>query len=113
MINEDFRKDNVLNSKNEPLSVGKSSINNYLNENLGHPRAIRKAFFLSKDQKKKRLKFCKSILEKNIDGKNIIFTDEAKRDMSPYTRDSIRLTKNNQKKLKKGELDVYNLINRE
>ena len=42
-----------------------------------------------------------------------MFNDEAKIDMTPYTRDYIRLTKNSQKKLKKGELDVYNLINRE
>lgn len=42
-----------------------------------------------------------------------MFTDEAKIDMSPYTRDSIRLTKSSQKKLKKEKLDVYQLINRE
>ena len=42
-----------------------------------------------------------------------MFTDETKIDLSPFLRDSIRLTQGSQKKLKEGELDIYNLINRE
>ena len=43
------------------------------------------------------------MLEKDISGKNILFTDEAIIDMGGYTRDSIRLSDDNKQKLKKGE----------
>ena len=44
---------------------------------------------------KKRVKFCNSILEKKIAGQQIMLTDEAKIDLSSFTRDSIRLSKEN------------------
>ena len=62
---------------------------------------------------KKRVDFCKKIIEKKIKGDNIFFTDETKIDMSPYTNDSIRLTNESKIKLKRGELEVYDLINRQ
>ena len=42
------------------------------------------------------------MIEKNISGKNILFTDEAIIDMGCYTHDSIRLSDDNKIKLKKG-----------
>jgi len=42
-----------------------------------------------------------------------MFTDETKIDLSPFTRDSIRLTKENTKKLKNGNIDIYQLISRQ
>jgi len=45
----------------------------------------------------KRVEFCKKMIEKNISGRNILFTDEAIIDMGCYIRDSIRLS--NEKKL--------------
>ena len=42
-----------------------------------------------------------------------MFTDETKIDMSTFLRDSIRLTRGTQNKLKRGDLSIYNLINRE
>ena len=42
-----------------------------------------------------------------------MFTDETKIDLSPFTRDSIRLTKENTKKLKNVRVDIYQLISRQ
>ena len=61
---------------------------------------------------KKRVNFCNEILNKGISGKHILFTYETKIDLSPYVRDSIRLSKEYLDKLKKGDLDIYELINR-
>ena len=94
------------------LPSEKSTINKYLNFELGHPRKIRKTFYLSKDQMKKRVNFCNEILNKGISGEHILFTDETKIDLSPYVRDSICLSKEYLNKLKKGDLDIYGLINR-
>ena len=51
------------------------------------------------------------MIEKNISGKNILFTDEAIIDMGCYTHDSIRLS-DNKTKLKKGDKE-FKLINKE
>ena len=62
----------------------------------------------------KRVEFCKKMIEKNISGKNILFTDEAIIDMGCYyTHDSIRLSDDNKKKLKKGDKEAFKLINKE
>ena len=42
-----------------------------------------------------------------------MFTEETKIDFSPFTRDSIRLTKENTTKLKNGNVDIYELISRQ
>ena len=62
---------------------------------------------------KKRVKFSNWILEKNLSAQQIMFTDETKEDLSPFTRDSIRLTKENTIKLKKGNIEIYELITRQ
>ena len=43
-------------------------------------------------------------------GTNLFITDETQIDLCNYINDSIRLIKENQEKLKKGRLDVYELI---
>ena len=53
------------------------------------------------------------ILEKKLTEKSIFFTDETQIDLCNFINDSIRLSKENQEKLKKGDLDVYNLITRQ
>ena len=50
------------------------------------------------------------ILNKKLTEKSIFFTDETQIDLCNFINDSIRLSKENQEKLKKGDLDVYNLI---
>jgi len=111
IINEELKKtNNKVNGK--AISITHPTICKYLNEKMVI-RKIRKAFYLDNDQKKKRIKFCKKIINKGLKGEEIMFTDETKIDMSPFLRDSIRLTSGTQNKLKKGDLSIYNLINRE
>ena len=43
-------------------------------------------------------------------GTTLFITDETQIDLCNYINDSIRLSKENQEKLKKGRLDVYELI---
>ena len=58
---------------------------------------IKKIFFLNKKQRDERVKFCKMILEKEIKGEQIFFTDETKIEMGAYINDHIRLPKNSKK----------------
>ena len=73
---------------------------------------MRRVFFLSEEQKKERIKFCESILKRKIKGEQIFFTDETKIDMAPFLSDSIRLSKENQEKLKSGEEEAFKSVNK-
>ena len=62
----------------------------------------------------KRLEFCKKIINMNLEGKNIFFTDETKTDTAPNTsNESIRVSSRIKNKIKKGDKEEYNKINRE
>ena len=113
MINEDLKANNIFDKNKKPIKISHVTACSYLNQLLGRPRRIRKVFYLTKEQMKKRVKFCNSILEKKLSGQQIMFTDETKIDLSPFTRDSIRLTKENTAKLKNGSVDIYELISRQ
>ena len=106
MMNEDFKKENLN------LKISKDSVNRYLKAALGRPRRIRKVFHLNKKQKKQRVQFCEDILKKEIDGKNIFFTDETQIKTGAFIKDSIRLSRDNQQKLKEGNPEAFKLINR-
>ena len=112
IINDRLIKNNVLDSKGKNLSVSFKTICRYLNEGLGTPRKIRKSFFLTKKQMEERLNFCKNILSKGLSIKDIMFTDETKIELGNYTNDSIRLSPKTREKLRKGEKEAYELINR-
>ena len=58
------------------------------------------------------MKFCENILNKKIKGEHIFFTDETKIDMAPFLNDSIRLSLENQRKLKNGEEEAFKLVNK-
>ena len=83
-----------------------------MREIYGKPKKNSKVFFLSEAQKIKRTEFCHKILEKGIDSRSILFTDECRFDLGSYTRDWIRLDFNFQQKLKNWNSSAYNLINR-
>ena len=83
-----------------------------MREIYGKQKKIRKVFFLSEAQKIKRIEFCHKILEKGINSRSILFTDECRFDLGSYTRDWVRLDFNFQQKLKNGNSSAYNLINR-
>lgn len=57
MINSVLQKRNEVDLRNRPISNSYRTINNYLKEYYGKPRKIRKAFYLSEDQMKKRIEF--------------------------------------------------------
>ena len=75
-------------------------------------RKIRKAFYLNNKQKKQRVEFCKKAIERGLNGIKSFSLMEQKY-MSSFLRESIRLTKGTQSKLKEGDLSIYSLINRE
>ena len=113
ILNSVFAKRKELDKNGKQLSIHFNTVCNYLREFYGKPRKIRKAFYLSKEQMMKRVDFCRMILARNLDPHCIFFTDECKIDLSPYTKDSIRLEPETKEKLKSGDLSVYNLINRQ
>ena len=96
----------------KPLTVGKTMITDHLKTIFGNPRKIKKVFYLDDKKKRERLEFCQKILKKQIKGENIFFIDETKLDLSPFTYDYIRITREDQERLKKGDPSIANLINR-
>ena len=113
IINEKLKAKGIIDKNRKPVKISHVTACSYLNQMFGRPRKIRKVFYLTKEQMKKRVNFCKSILAKKLSGKQIMFTDETKIDLSPFTRDSIRLTKESTSKLKKGDVGIYELISRQ
>ena len=112
IINKELKENNVRDTKGNILSIEKTAVNRYLQNALGRPRKVRRVFYLNDKQKKERVKFCESVLNKRIKGEHIFFTDETKIDMAPFLNDSIRLSLENQKKLKSGNEDAYKLMNK-
>ena len=53
------------------------------------------------------------MLERGIDGAQIFFTDETQIKTGSFIKDSIRLSEDNQIKLKEGKKEAFKLINRE
>ena len=118
-INEKLKKNNELNKIGNLLSITKRQVNNILREKYGKPLKIKKVFYLNEESKKKRMDFCKKIVEMELDGKkleglNIFFTDETRIDTAPNTsNESIRISTKVRKKIKLGDEDGYKMINRE
>ena len=94
------------------ITVSKATVCRILKKEYGKPRKIKKVFFLNQKQKDQRLTFCQKILDKGIKGEEIFFTDETKIELGSFINDHIRLSKENQQKLIRGDEDAYNLINR-
>ena len=109
-INSLLEKRNERDKRNKPLKVCHKTISNYLREFYGKPRSLRKVFYLSEEQKKKRLKFCEMILEKQINSQVIMFTDECRFDLGTYTRDVIRLDGEMKNQLLMGDEEAHNLL---
>ena len=107
IINAQLKKEKVLDYKGEILKIRHSTVCKYLDKFLGKPRKIRKVFYLSEKQKEERVKFCKMIPEKEITEKYMFWTDETQIDLCNFFDDEIRLSRDNQKKLEKGYLDIY------
>ena len=113
-INKQLKEDNILDKNGKNLSITKSQVNRILREKYGKPLKVRKVFYLNEDARKKRLDFCKNIIQMNLEGKNIFFTDETRIDTAPNTKgESIRLSSKIKNQIKKGDEKGYKKINRE
>ena len=84
-----------------------------LNKKLGKPRKIKKVFSTNNKKKQERIKFCNKILELGLRGEDLFFTDESIMDLSPFINEKIRLSKENNEKLKKGGPEALNLLNKQ
>ena len=51
------------------LSITKSQVNRILRAKYGKPLKVRKVFYLNEEAKKKRLDFCKNIIQIGLEGK--------------------------------------------
>ena len=113
-INNQLKKDNVLDKNGKILSITKSQVNRILRAKYGKPLKVRKVFYLDEEAKKKRLDFCKNIIQIGLEGKDIFFTDETRMDTAPNTKgESIRLSAKIKNQIKKGNEEGYKKINRQ
>ena len=113
-INNLLKKDNILDKNGKILSITKSQVNRILRAKFEKPLKVRKVFYLNEEAKKKRVEFCQKIIQMNLEGKNIFFTDETRMDTAPNTKgESIRLSSNIKNKIKQGDEEGYKKINRE
>ena len=102
-INKMLEKDNALDKKGKLLSITISQVNRILKEKYGKPLKIKKVFYLSEEALEKILEFCKKIINMNLEGKNIFFTDKTKIVTSPNTsNESIRESSRIKDMIKKG-----------
>ena len=92
-INSILRKRNEVDKRGKPITVHYTTVNNYLKKYFGKPRRIRKVFFMSNENRKKRVEFCRRILGMNIKPEQIFFTDESRIELSSFSNDWIRLIK--------------------
>ena len=112
IINDELKEKKVTDNKDKILLVTKSTINNYLKKRHLKVRKIKKIFSLTKKQKKQRVEFCKNILKNKIKGESIFFADETQIKFRSYNNDYIRLSEENEKRLKKGDEEVLDLLRR-
>ena len=109
-INEKLKINNELNKKVNLLTISNRQVNNIFKEKYGKPLEIKKVFYLDEVTMEKRLEFCTKIIDMNLEGKNIFFTDETRVDTAPNTsNESIRVSSRIKNKIKK---EGYNKINR-
>ena len=70
--------------KGRNLKISHMTTCRILNKNIGKPRKIQKVCSINQKKKDERIKFCKKILELNLEGKDIFFTDESIMDLAPF-----------------------------
>ena len=69
LLNRKLKNDKIKDSNGNQMTLGYRTINKILNKFIGPPRKIRKVFYLSEEQIKKRFDFCIMILENKLTGK--------------------------------------------
>lgn len=106
---------NTLN-KEFQTQVHYTNVNKMLKKNLSKPIKAKNTFLLNDVQKQKRVKFCEWVIENQLKGEDIFFTDEKRfylhKPMNSQTN-KIRLSKSNSKKLKDGDYHVCKMVSQE
>ena len=74
-FDEEFKKEKTLDKSQKPVKICHVTANKHLMKFMVDQVNIRKMFYLAKEQMKKRVKFCNSILEKKITGQQIMFNE--------------------------------------
>jgi hypothetical protein len=93
--------------------ISRTTTARYLKRVLGKPRKIKKSFELTEKNIKQRYEFCKNVIENKIQANQIFFTDEKKFYLKkPINKGTnyIRLTKEYERRLEKGDPEVENMI---
>jgi len=113
------RRFNYLSKEKKEKGIQKrvslSTINRTLNKGLSKPKQIKKVFFLSSSKKFQRLKFLQFMKQNNISPDKIFFTDESIFNLSSFFNRNykIRLSKQTQKKINRGDECALQKITRE
>ena len=107
------RKFKKFKEEGRKLTISHMTSSRILNKNLGKPRKIKKVFSINNKKKEERIKYCHKIQEIGLKGKDIFFTDKSIMDLSPFVNEKIRLSKENNEKLKKGDPEALNLLNKQ
>ena len=68
---------------------------------------------MNEKNKDERVKYCQKLINNNILGRNIFFTDETQIKCTNFVNERIRLSKKNTEKLKKGNPEDLKLIEME
>jgi hypothetical protein len=102
-----------INNNFTSTHISRTTTARYLKRVLTKPRKIKKSFELTEENIKQRFEFCKNVIENNIKADQIFFTDEKKFYLKkPVNKGTnyIRLTKEYQRRLEKGDPEVEKLI---
>ena len=107
---------NIMNTQFEKegkkTRISRTTVAKYLKNYFGAPRKMKKVFQQT-IKKEERLKFCKKVIDMELEGKDLFFTDESQMDCSPFVNEHIRLSPENQEKMKNGDIEALNLVNKQ
>jgi len=108
---------NIMNTQFEKegkkTRISRTTVAKYLKNYFGAPIKMKKVFSTNDKKKEERLKFCKKVIDMELEGKDLFFTDESQMDCSPFVNEHIRLSPENQEKMKNGDIEALNLVNKQ
>ena len=99
--------------KGKKIRISRTTVAKYLKNYYGTPRKMKKVFTTNDKKKEERIKFCQKILDMKLEGKDLFFTDESQMDCSPFVNEHIRISPENQKKMKNVDIEALNLVNKQ
>ena len=106
IMNKEFEK------AGKTTRISRTTVAKYLKNHFGAPRKMKKVFE-QMIKKEERIKFCQKILDMKLEGKDLFFTEESQMDCSPFVNEHIRISPENQEKMKNGDIEALNLVNKQ